>query len=284
MLKNNIKGFKKMKKLRNYLIFYITFIFKNTLNLKPWSKEFKFKDIFNLESKFLEYISNKLKIIVYPPKKIGKFFIDTTLVKTNLCDLGQKFKTDKSPYNKVLHRHPYTGVYELLFSSIKEKNINIAEIGILNNASIKMWRKYFSNARIYGFEFDDYLLKNAKKSNLKKVIYKKIDVTKKKSISQCFQSCKTKFNIIIDDSTHTFQDQINVIQETYKFLVCGGILIIEDIPINRKEYKEERFHKYLKNYYRYFSFINFIHCDHISKFSKGWNNDKMLVLIRNNIK
>ena len=66
---------------------------------------------------------------------------------------------------------------------------------------------------------------------------------------------KTKFDIIIDDSTHTFQDQINVIQETYKFLVCGGILVIEDIPRNRKEYQEQRYHKYLKNYYRYFSLL-----------------------------
>ncbi len=274
-----------MKKIRDYFIFYVRLILKKFLNSKPWAKELKFYDfVFSKGNKNLEYISNKLRIVFHPSQEIGKFFIDTTLVKTNLCDLGRKFQTDKSPYNTILHRHPYTGIYDLLFSSLRDKKINFAEIGILNNASIQMWREYFKNAQIVGFEFDDDLIKNAKKTKLKKVIYKKIDVTKKKSIHQCFNSLKTKFDIIIDDSTHTFQDQINVIQETYKFLVCGGILIIEDIPRNKKEYNEQRYHKYLKNYYRYFSFINFIDCDHIGKFSKGWNNDKMLVLVRNDIK
>ena len=81
-----------------------------------------------------------------------------------------------------MHRHPYTGIYDLLFSSLKDKKINIAEIGILNNASIQMWRDYFTNAQIFGFEFDDDLIKSAKKAKLKKVIYRKIDVTKKKKI------------------------------------------------------------------------------------------------------
>ena len=170
-----------MKKIRDYLIFYVKFILKKFLNSKPWVKDLKFHEFFfSKGKKNLEYISNKLRIVFHPSKEIGKFFIDTTLVKTNLCNLGKKFQTDKSPYNSVLHRHPYTGIYDLLFSSLKDKKINIAEIGILNNASIQMWRDYFTNAQIFGFEFDDDLIKSAKKAKLKKVIYRKIDVTKKK--------------------------------------------------------------------------------------------------------
>ena len=51
--------------------------------------------------------------------RIEKLVIDSTESVTDLCRLGVKHPTDKSPYNESssLHKHPYTAVYNLLFST-----------------------------------------------------------------------------------------------------------------------------------------------------------------------
>ena len=114
-------------------------LFIKVFRLTPWAKEIKiFEFIGGKFSKF-EYISNKLKFIYNPQKIIGKYFIDSSLVKTDLCSIGEKLKTDKSPYNKISHRHPYTGIYEFLFSNIRYDEI-------INNIIL-----CFRNDRNYSF-------------------------------------------------------------------------------------------------------------------------------------
>ena len=127
-----------------------------------------------------------------------------------MCELSMKLNSDKSPYNASGHRHAYTGIYHYLFNKIKNMNLNIGEIGIKNNIGIKLFREYFKNARIYGFEFDKKYLDNAKIDNLHNVYYDFIDVRNSKSIITAFKKTNVQFDIIFDDSTHFFQDQINV--------------------------------------------------------------------------
>ena len=271
---------KILKTLRNLIKeFFILFSIK-LFRIRNWSGELSFNKIINKTISF-NYLSNKLKIIYDFKKKIGAYYIDSTLIKSELCNLGKKFGTDKSPYNEKLHRHPYTPIYNLIFNNLKHKKFNFAEIGILNNKSIRMWREFFPNAIIYGFEFDEELIINAKLDKLHNVFYKKIDVKDKISINSSFAKTNKKFDIIIDDSTHDFVDQINIIKNTLPYLNTDGTLIIEDIPKNKNEYSEEKFFNSLKNELIYFDFFNFIDCDHLNKFSKGWNNDRILVLVKN---
>ena len=45
--------------------------------------------------------------------------IDTTGTVSNLCEIAMQFNSDKCPYSKETtsgHRHPYTPVYDTLFS------------------------------------------------------------------------------------------------------------------------------------------------------------------------
>ena len=113
-------------------------------------------------------------------KSFNKFFIDTSLSNTQLCFLGKKYPTNKSPLNVKGHRSGFTGIYTLLFSMLKNKKINIAEIGIEKNSSTKIWRDYFINSKIYAFEYDSKKIAAAKKNKLKNTFYLKTDVTKKK--------------------------------------------------------------------------------------------------------
>ena len=272
-----------LKKIRNLFKEFFILSSIKLFRTRNWSKELSFSKFINNAISF-SYLSNKLRVIYDFKKKIGTYYIDSTLIKSELCKIGERVATDKSPYNRKLHRHPYTSIYNLIFNNLKHKKFNFAEIGILHNKSIKMWREFFPNAIIYGFEFDEDLIRNAKLEKLRNVFYKKIDVKDIISIKTSFKKTRKTFDIIIDDSTHNYFDQINIIKNTLPYLNTGGILIIEDIPKNKKEYSEERFFSSLKNELKYFDFFNFIDCDHLNKFSKGWLNDRIFILVRNDKK
>ena len=214
----------------------------------------------------------------YP--SFNKFFIDTSLSNTQLCLLGKKYPTNKSPLNTKGHRSGFTGIYTLLFSSLKNKKINIAEIGIEKNSSTKIWRNYFTESKIFAFEFDKKKIREAKKIKLKNTSYFETDVTNKKKIRDSFKKADCKFDIIIDDSTHIFEDQINIIEETYRFLKKDGILIIEDIYRYVKNYEECNYYNNLNYLQKEFNEIFFIESVNYNNFNASWKNEKVLVFIK----
>lgn len=213
-------------------------------------------------------------------KSFNKFFIDTSLANTELCFLGKKYPTNKSPLNDKGHRSGFTGIYTLLFSNLRNKRINIAEIGIEKNNSTKIWSKYFQYSNIYAFEYDKKKIIKAKKDKLKRTHYIQTDVTKKENIKKSFNKAKCKFDIIIDDSTHIFNDQINIIEETYKFLKKDGILIVEDIYRYVKNYDELNYYKKLNYLQKEFNDIFFIESINFNNFNASWKNEKLLVFIK----
>jgi hypothetical protein len=269
-----------LKKCRNLLRFIIKFLiiyFFNKILLK-----YRF---YILPSLFLSSLT-KIKY----SKETSSFYFENNKNKINtlkiegsefvsdLCKLGKIFNTDKSPFNSKTHRHGYTFFYDILFSGLRSKNFNFAEIGIYKNNSFKMFRKYFLKAKLYGFDFEQKYIDEAKKHKLKDVFYSRIDVRDSKSIVKNLTKFKKKFKIIIDDSTHTFNDQIKIIKNCHSFLETGGIFIIEDIfhhkNLDMKYYKSIGVHK------KYFQNIFMVECNHINKFSAVQNNDKLLVLIK----
>jgi hypothetical protein len=218
---------------------------------------------------------------------INSITIDSTNSITDLCKLGAKYPTDKSPYatenyntpNGSGHRHPYTSVYNFLFSSLRYQKIKLAEIGILDNMSMVCWREYFPNAELFGFEYNQKYLKLGIDAGLHNTTYDFINVHLEKSIEECL-STHGKFDIIMDDSTHVFEDQIRFCNIAYKYLNEGGMLIIEDIFRNESE---EKYKKGLSEISKYFSTMTFVLTEHKLLYSPGWNNDKLLILFRNNI-
>lgn len=266
---------KKIKrKIYFYLYFFLIFIFEKILKIVKYNilPKLSFRDL-----KKLNFSKNRSFFIKYSQqKKINTYKIETTDAKTELCKLGSKFPTDKSPYNHVQSRHPYTAIYDIYFKKYKKKKINIAEIGILTNNSIKTLRSYFKSAKIYAFEFNRNYIAKAKKDNLKNTIYKFIDVTNSKSIKKSFEKTKAKFKFIIDDSTHDINDQIRIAKNCYKYLDEDGILIIEDILPG--EENEMKLYKNLCNKNLKYSNIYFFECNHINKYSRNFKNDKLLFL------
>ena len=105
--------------------------------------------------------------------------IDTTGKVSKLCKIAMHFNSDKCPYSQNTtsgHRHPYTPIYDDLFSSLRDEEINVAEIGIEKNDSINIWRRYFPLAKIYGYEYNDDYIQNAENQNLIDVQYVKMNI------------------------------------------------------------------------------------------------------------
>lgn len=244
------------------------------------------EDQFNLINNRTE----KPGIIFNPNEFVESIYIESSFSKSNLCKLGEKYSTDKSPYNKNkvdFHRHAYTPFYDILFSTLKEKKINFAEIGILDNSSIKMWREFFPNANIYAFDNREDILTKAKLDNLQNVFYKKLDVGDIYDINKKFGILKDKgilFDVILDDSSHVFEHQINVIKGCTKFLKKSGLLMIEDIYKYNENYSINNYYLNLQKYLKYFSSVKMVDSDHFNKFTEELNNDLLLMLTRNSKK
>ena len=199
-----------------------------------------------------------------------------------LCEIGKKYDTDKSSQRNnttaYRHCHPYTLFYDGLFKNKKDTNLKIAELGILNGASLLMWKEYFTNAELYGFEYNNDLITKFKQNfNNDRITLANIDVTNKASIVKEFSKLNILYDIIIEDTTHQFKDQIRVIENTYQYLKPGGIMIIEDIF---KSYNESDYINRLGHILHNFQDYYFVDLDHVNKNSTGWNNDKLFILVK----
>jgi len=164
---------------------------------------------------------------------------------SELCVIGSNYDTDKSSQRQNVsdsrHCHPYTLFYDGLFRNKKHEKLKMAELGILEGGSLRMWQEYFENTEIYGFEYADHYINHYKDNfNMDRITLSKIDVTSQQSISQTFSELDIQYDIIIEDTTHQFEDQIRVIENTYTYLKPGGLMIIEDVfkSYDEKDYLE----------------------------------------------
>jgi len=207
--------------------------------------------------------------------------IDSTDCRTTLCNICARTGTDKSPFTMNNgHRHPYTTPYSLFFEPLKNKPIKFAEIGIFRGASIVAWRTFFSRARIYGFDIDMEAMKYVRDLNLPGVYLDQMDATKTDSMESVFQRHMADgelFDVIIDDALHDVGQQAVTIRTCMSKLKQGGLLIIEDVFRNQDH---ADYLKVMEEVKELISFSTFILCEHVDRYSPGWNNDKMLVMVR----
>ena len=204
--------------------------------------------------------------------------IDSTNGETDLCRIGQMCGTDKTPLNISGHRHPYTAVYSMLFGSYRNRACRFAEIGVAAGSSVIMWNHYFTNSQNYFFDRDTNFLTNASQyvSNGNNKFFE-MDVKNASSICSALENTGGNLDILLDDSSHTREDQILIIKTSIPFVKSGGIIIIEDIY---RHEVEEYYYNELKDVLHQFSEVFFIITDHKNRYSPGWDNDKLLVLIK----
>jgi SAM-dependent methyltransferase len=201
--------------------------------------------------------------------------------KSELCEMGEFYDTDKSPLRKDVtdtrHAHAYTPYYSSLFLSSRGKKLNICEIGI--GPSLLMWQEYFWNSIVYGFDYNQPLLDSFKnKYNTDRILLSHMDVREPEIINNSFEKSGVTYDLIIDDATQYLEDQLNVIRNAVNYLNPGGFIIVEDIYTYREEneYIEGLGQEVLSNFQKYY----FIELNHTKKYSGDWKNDKLFILVK----
>ena len=147
----------------------------------------------------------------------------------SLVSLIDNTETDK---NTV---HSYLELYETLLSPKKNTAKNILEIGIgdfkeKNGGSIKLWKAYFPNAKIYAL---DILPKNRVLDEIindeRVVLFTSTNAYDEKFFNENFLNKNLKFDLLLDDGPHTLESMKTFIRLYSKVMTDDGILIIEDI-------------------------------------------------------
>lgn len=208
--------------------------------------------------------------------------IDSTHCISQLCLICGQIGSDKSVLRtgKDGHRHPYSVPYTLLLETLRNKSIKFLELGVYRGLSLCCWREYFPNASLYGYDIDKDSLQRIPK--LPKTTIRNVDVSKKTSLVEALTLDTADgelFDVILDDADHNVGSQTLLIQNALPFLKSGGLLIIEDIFRGQAETDYESAIRYaIEN--DLISFYTFIICDHKERYSPGWDNDKVLVMVR----
>lgn len=129
-----------------------------------------------------------------------------------LDDLALKYGTDKAS-----NLHNYTRWYEKLLPT-PDKNISLLEIGVSDGKSLRMWREYYPNASIEGVDIDISLCQP-----IKGVLLLEAD-QKHLSFGEL-----VKFDVVIDDGSHRWEDQIASFKSIWAHVNPGGVYVIEDL-------------------------------------------------------
>ena len=170
---------------------------------------------------------------------------------TELCEIMFKHKSDKS---SLLKHHNYSLFYDEIFSSLRDKELNILEIGIGSidptissnmcggelgkiyrpGASIRGWLEYFPKANIYCCDIDRKVLD----LNEERVKTFYMDQTSENSIDEALEGIlkDVSFDIIIDDGLHWFPTNCNVMHKLLRKMNKNGYYIIEDIVHHQFNY------------------------------------------------
>ena len=210
---------------------------------------------------------------------IPSFKVNYNNLRTELCELGRKYDTDKTPWRNNTsdsrHAHPYTIFYDNLFKNVKDEELVYCEMGILHGSSLRMFAEHLKNAKLIGLEYNQNYIDTFNSSNTdQRITIDFMNIKDEESIYNSLKKCPP-IDILIEDTTHEFEDQIRAIKKATPILNEGGILIIEDIFLKENEAK---YYDALKDILTEYKNYYFVTLDHKNKISTGWNNDKLLIL------
>jgi predicted O-methyltransferase YrrM len=128
------------------------------------------------------------------------------------------------------------------------------------------------------FDRDQDFLTHAEKLVGSRVKTSLMDVAVDGDVDRALKaSCSELYDVIIDDSSHEHGHQIRIIKEAFPLLKDGGMLIVEDIF---RATDEEEYTREIRDILPQCAAAYFVVCDHKDRWSPGWDNDKLLVLVK----
>lgn len=147
---------------------------------------------------------------------------------TTLSDLAKLYPTDKD----FTHGY-YNAVYERYFSPVRESTKQLCEIGIggfwadvnwVHGNSLKVFRDYFTNAKILGLDIQRYDIPDlGDRVTTDWLDQSKLDLVKE------YAAKLSDYDIILDDGSHNTRDQQITLAYFLRSLRSGGMYVLEDL-------------------------------------------------------
>ena len=185
-------------------------------------------------------------------------YINTSNILSELCE---KYGSDKGfvninnekPYNWVPHN--YTSYYHSIFNLSRENIKYVFECGVGTNnlkiksnmtkngspgASLRVWRDYCVNAKIYGGDIDKNIL--FEEERIKTFFVDQLDTN---SIKSMWKNINVEnFDIIIDDGLHEPKANLNFFFNSFDKVKKNGIYIIEDVSNQNINFLQKELNNY----------------------------------------
>ena len=129
--------------------------------------------------------------------------------------------------DKASAHHDYLRVYERFFHPLRNRPLNILEIGVLGGASLRTWEAYFPHARIVGADINPI----ARRQHRGRVAIEIMDQSNLEDLVRV-ASRHGPFDIVIEDGSHLWDDQIVTLKALFPYVRAGGIYAVEDLQTN----------------------------------------------------
>ena len=123
----------------------------------------------------------------------------------------KQFMIDESNSDKISH-HGYHRFYPWFLKHLRDEDINLLEIGIDENESLKLWKGYFNNVNLHGIDIDEKEFDNTE------VTLHKVDQSNALELDQFVANIGIDFDVIIDDGSHVPEHQILTINKLWKLV------------------------------------------------------------------
>lgn len=121
--------------------------------------------------------------------------------------------------------HAYTHWYNIYFSSLEECEFNLLEVGVRRGNSMRLWKRFFKFAKIYGVDISEECL-NYNLLDAKIFIG---DITNKDFAHEVIMEINGGVDVFIDDGSHLSNEQIETFEFIFPKINAGGMYIIEDL-------------------------------------------------------
>lgn len=150
--------------------------------------------------------------IIIPEDYEPPFDLDYS--RASLTEIADHFKTDKGSI-----KHQYTPIYQGYLEHLRGAPIRLLEIGVACGCSLKMWARYFSDARIVGADL------HAECARLCRT-YPNIEI---RIADARKDDLGSDYNVIVDDGSHVSADIVDTLKRQWSALMPGGLYFIEDL-------------------------------------------------------